>query len=151
MTEQREREGTSSRPSLAVRNNASAQRRNPGSSMYLRAWWVEHRDSENNLPPTETSSKASCSQALPSENSCVATMSEERSKISLRSGPKRKGRPTISAPRQISSPMPQDEAVKSSGGRPVEPAPRTRLRPPPVTGGKVCGRRRWPPTLAARS
>ncbi|EQL02669.1 hypothetical protein G6O67_000844 [Ophiocordyceps sinensis] len=64
-------------------------------------------------------------------------MSEERSKISLRSGPKRKGRPTISAPRQISSPMPQDEALKGSAGRPAESAPRARLRPPPVAGGKT--------------
>ncbi|KAF7561762.1 hypothetical protein G7046_g2381 [Stylonectria norvegica] len=64
-------------------------------------------------------------------------MSEERSKISmsLRSGPKRKKRPTISAPRQISSPIIQDGSAK--GAPPSEPASRSRPRPPPVTGGKT--------------
>ncbi|KAK8011246.1 hypothetical protein PG990_010211 [Apiospora arundinis] len=39
-------------------------------------------------------------------------------KISLRSGGKRKGRPTISAPRQISGPIPNDgiDVPRSSGG-----------------------------------
>ncbi|PHH83659.1 hypothetical protein CDD82_5417 [Ophiocordyceps australis] len=60
-------------------------------------------------------------------------MSEERSKISLRSGPKRKGRPTISAPKQISGPIIQ----KSGGGAPIEPVPRPRLRPAPAAGGKT--------------
>ncbi|KJZ79304.1 Exocyst complex component EXO84 [Hirsutella minnesotensis 3608] len=64
-------------------------------------------------------------------------MSDERSKISLRSGPKRKGRPTISAPKQISGPIPQDDAAKGAAGRPMEPAPRPRLRPPPMAGGKT--------------
>lgn len=61
-------------------------------------------------------------------------MSEERSKISLRSG-KRKKRPTISAPRQISSPIIQDGSPK--GPVPSEPASRPRPRPPPVAGGKT--------------
>ncbi|KAJ4189921.1 exocyst complex component exo84 [Fusarium falciforme] len=62
-------------------------------------------------------------------------MSEERSKIySLRSG-KRKKRPTISAPRQISSPILQDGSAKPP---PVnEAAPRPRPRPPPVAGTKT--------------
>ncbi|RDA90458.1 hypothetical protein CP533_3934 [Ophiocordyceps camponoti-saundersi (nom. inval.)] len=60
-------------------------------------------------------------------------MSDERSKISLRSGPKRKGRPTISAPRQISSPLSQD----GGGLKPGESAPRARLRPAPMAGGKT--------------
>ncbi|KAM5348272.1 hypothetical protein ACJ41O_008096 [Fusarium nematophilum] len=62
-------------------------------------------------------------------------MSEERSKISLRSG-KRKKRPTISAPRQISSPIVQD----GSSPKPPplgEAATRPRPRPPPVAGGKT--------------
>ncbi|KAI1377655.1 serine/threonine-protein phosphatase pp2a catalytic subunit [Hypoxylon crocopeplum] len=67
-------------------------------------------------------------------------MSEERSKISLRSGPKRKGRPTISAPRQISDPIPNDgvPVPRSTGGRigPNNPPP-PRQRPPPSTGGKT--------------
>ncbi|PHH73102.1 hypothetical protein CDD80_4032 [Ophiocordyceps camponoti-rufipedis] len=62
-------------------------------------------------------------------------MSDERSKISLRSGPKRKGRPTISAPRQISSPIAHDGGPKA-----VESASRPRLRPAPMAGGKVTGR-----------
>ncbi|KAI2635107.1 exocyst complex component EXO84 [Xylaria nigripes] len=69
-------------------------------------------------------------------------MSEERSKISLRKGPKRKKRPTISAPRQISAPIPNDapQFPKGMGGGPVpitsdEPPPRQ--RPPPSTGGKT--------------
>ncbi|GJN80890.1 exocyst complex component exo84 [Purpureocillium lilacinum] len=64
-------------------------------------------------------------------------MSEERSKISLRSGPKRKGRPTISAPRQISSPITQDEAIKGGAPGPIEPVPQPRLRPGPSTRGKT--------------
>ncbi|KAL2691886.1 exocyst complex component exo84 [[Neocosmospora] mangrovei] len=62
-------------------------------------------------------------------------MSEERSKIySLRSG-KRKKRPTISAPRQISSPILQDGSAKLP---PVnEAAARPRPRPPPVAGTKT--------------
>ncbi|KAF4587434.1 Exocyst complex component EXO84 [Ophiocordyceps camponoti-floridani] len=59
-------------------------------------------------------------------------MSDERSKISLRSGPKRKGRPTISAPRQISSPITHDGGPKA-----VESASRPRLRPAPMAGGKT--------------
>ncbi|KAK0629684.1 Cullin repeat-like-containing domain protein [Bombardia bombarda] len=70
-------------------------------------------------------------------------MSEERSKISLRSGGKRKGRPTISAPRQISSPIPQaqDDAparAPAPMGRPIpEETPRPRPRPPPQSSGKT--------------
>ncbi|KAI9902619.1 hypothetical protein N3K66_001971 [Trichothecium roseum] len=68
-------------------------------------------------------------------------MSEERHKISLRSGKRKSTRPTISAPRQISSPIPQD-----ASGRPaVPPIPeaqsspqaRPRPRPPPTAGGKT--------------
>jgi exocyst complex component 8 len=72
-------------------------------------------------------------------------MSEERSKISLRKGPKRKDRPTISAPRQISAPIPNNDGPtipRSTGGRLVAPAstgdgPVPRQRPPPSTGGKT--------------
>ncbi|GAB0131540.1 exocyst complex component exo84 [Epichloe bromicola] len=67
-------------------------------------------------------------------------MSEERSKISLRSGKKRRpARPTISAPKQISGPMPKD--VSLAGAPPLVPeevpVPRPRLRPPPMAGGKT--------------
>ncbi|KAH7145781.1 Cullin repeat-like-containing domain protein [Dactylonectria estremocensis] len=61
-------------------------------------------------------------------------MSEERSKISLRSG-KRKKRPTISAPRQISSPILQDGTPKAAIA--AEPVSRPRPRPPPMAGGKT--------------
>src|SRR5262245_25116486 len=72
-------------------------------------------------------------------------MSEERSKISLRSGPKRKGRPTISAPRQISEPIKDGMPLPRSGPRPSAAAgpppgaaggaqPRPRPRPPPTSG-----------------
>ncbi|POR38804.1 Exocyst complex component EXO84 [Tolypocladium paradoxum] len=65
-------------------------------------------------------------------------MSEERSKISLRSGPKRKGRPTISAPRQISSPITQDDVLGGgAAAAPIEPVPRPRLRAAPTAGGKT--------------
>lgn len=69
-------------------------------------------------------------------------MSDERSKISLRVGPKRKGRPTISAPRQISGPASQDAGESSRGAGTVpksitDTAPQPRARPPPQGGGKV--------------
>ncbi|KFA78858.1 hypothetical protein S40288_05314 [Stachybotrys chartarum IBT 40288] len=65
-------------------------------------------------------------------------MSEERSKISLRSGNKRKGRPTISAPKQISSPIPQDAQPRPGAPATVsDPSSRQRPRPPPVTSGKT--------------
>jgi len=66
-------------------------------------------------------------------------MSDERSKISLRSGGKRKGRPTISAPRQISNPILQDGAnSRAPASRPApEETPRSRPRPPPQSSGKV--------------
>ncbi|KAI0852966.1 serine/threonine-protein phosphatase pp2a catalytic subunit [Daldinia vernicosa] len=67
-------------------------------------------------------------------------MSEERSKISLRSGPKRKGRPTISAPRQISDPIPNDgvPVPRSTGGKVgTDNPPPPRQRQPPATGGKT--------------
>ncbi|KAI1755620.1 exocyst complex component EXO84 [Xylaria castorea] len=71
-------------------------------------------------------------------------MSEERSKISLRKGPKRKNRPTISAPRQISAPIPSNDGPpipRSTGGRPAaitgDGPPPPRQRPPPSTGGKT--------------
>ncbi|KAK2008476.1 hypothetical protein LZ32DRAFT_662045 [Colletotrichum eremochloae] len=64
----------------------------------------------------------------------------ERSKISLRSG-KRKARPQISAPRQISEPilqdgsgpvrLPESRPAADAGPPPVQP----RLRPPPQAGG----------------
>ncbi|KAM3515796.1 hypothetical protein MY11210_000567 [Beauveria gryllotalpidicola] len=67
-------------------------------------------------------------------------MSEERSKISLRSG-KRKAKPTISAPRQISSPILQDGSntavAPGPPGAASEPPMRPRLRPPPIAGGKT--------------
>ncbi|KAI1076787.1 serine/threonine-protein phosphatase pp2a catalytic subunit [Whalleya microplaca] len=71
-------------------------------------------------------------------------MSEDRNKISLRKGPKRKGRPTISAPRQISEPIPNNgvPVPRSTGGKPVAaipgggpPPPRQRAQP--STGGKT--------------
>ncbi|KAI1342417.1 serine/threonine-protein phosphatase pp2a catalytic subunit [Xylariaceae sp. FL0016] len=62
-------------------------------------------------------------------------MSEERNKISLRSGGKRKVRPKISAPQQISGPIPNDgvPVPRSTGGRapPVGGSPAPRPRPPP--------------------
>ncbi|KAK0643675.1 Cullin repeat-like-containing domain protein [Cercophora newfieldiana] len=63
-------------------------------------------------------------------------MSDERSKVSLRSGGKRKGRPTISAPRQISNPIPQDGGnMRGPSSRPApEETPRARPRPPPNSG-----------------
>lgn len=68
-------------------------------------------------------------------------MSEERSKItlSLRSGKRRKARPVISAPRQISAPIPQDgssggTAAAVPGMLPIPEAPRPR---PVAAGGKV--------------
>ena len=71
----------------------------------------------------------------------IIAMSEERSKISLRSGGKRKGRPQISAPRQISEPILKDGSsarVPAPAGRPgpSEP-PRSRPRPPPQSSGAV--------------
>ncbi|KAI1505373.1 serine/threonine-protein phosphatase pp2a catalytic subunit [Biscogniauxia marginata] len=69
-------------------------------------------------------------------------MSEERSKISLRSGTKRKGRPKISAPQQISGPIPNDgiPVPRSTGGKPAAGGaapPPPRQRAPPATGGKT--------------
>ncbi|KOS18380.1 Exocyst complex component EXO84 [Escovopsis weberi] len=73
-------------------------------------------------------------------------MSEERSKIlSLRSGPKRKARPVISAPRQISAPVIQDEppeAVMNAGTGPAlvslsEAAAAAKPRRPGATGTKT--------------
>ncbi|KAK4099629.1 hypothetical protein N658DRAFT_498113 [Parathielavia hyrcaniae] len=62
-------------------------------------------------------------------------MSEERSKISLRSGGKRKGRPAL----KISGPILQQEAgPREPPGRPVaEDAPRPRPRPPPQSSAKT--------------
>lgn len=62
-------------------------------------------------------------------------MSEERSKISLRSGTRKKRRPEISAPRQISKPIAQDGAVRVPAGA-TDAGPRPRPRPP-AAGGKV--------------
>ncbi|KAL7915879.1 Cullin repeat-like-containing domain protein [Trichoderma velutinum] len=68
-------------------------------------------------------------------------MSEERSKItlSLRSGKRRKARPVISAPRQISAPIPQDgstggTAAAAPGMLSIPEAPRPR---PVGAGGKT--------------
>ncbi|KAL2141868.1 hypothetical protein VTI28DRAFT_1851 [Corynascus sepedonium] len=62
-------------------------------------------------------------------------MSEERSKISLRSGGKRKGRTAI----KISGPILQDGAnSQAPAGRPsAEDAPRPRPRPPPQSSAKT--------------
>ncbi|CAK7273310.1 exocyst complex component exo84 [Sporothrix epigloea] len=77
-------------------------------------------------------------------------MSEDRLKISLRSGPKRKGRPVISAPRQISAPiqnsgsapssgnsipLPRHDAPRLDAGRGGQPVPRPAL--PIQPGGKT--------------
>ncbi|CAK7564716.1 MAG: exocyst complex component exo84 [Sporothrix epigloea] len=77
-------------------------------------------------------------------------MSEDRLKISLRSGPKRKGRPVISAPRQISAPiqssgsapasssglpLPRNDAPRPGGGRGAQLIPRPGL--PVQSGGKT--------------
>ncbi|KAI0022779.1 exocyst complex component EXO84 [Xylariomycetidae sp. FL0641] len=67
-------------------------------------------------------------------------MSEERSKISLRSGTRKKNRPVISAPRQISGPIPNNDGPavpRSTGGRSIADGPQPRPRPPPSTGGKT--------------
>ncbi|KAL2024048.1 hypothetical protein VTK56DRAFT_283 [Thermocarpiscus australiensis] len=62
-------------------------------------------------------------------------MSEERSKISLRSGGKRKGRPAI----KISGPILQEDAgSRGPTGRPMaEAGPQPRPRPPPQSSGKT--------------
>ncbi|KAK4223770.1 putative exocyst complex component EXO84 [Podospora fimiseda] len=61
-------------------------------------------------------------------------MSEERSKISLRSGGKRKNR----APIKISGPILQDDASSQrSGGRSIAEATLPRPRPPPQSSGKT--------------
>ncbi|KAL2263194.1 hypothetical protein VTK26DRAFT_7849 [Humicola hyalothermophila] len=62
-------------------------------------------------------------------------MSEERSKISLRSGGKRKGRPAL----KISGPiLQQDGDPRAAGGRTIaEQAPPPRPRPPPQSSGKT--------------
>ncbi|KAH7328110.1 exocyst complex component EXO84 [Stachybotrys elegans] len=65
-------------------------------------------------------------------------MSDERGLKSLRSG-KRKGRPTISAPRdfkQISGPILQNDQPRGPSPKPADTASR-RPRPPPSTGGKT--------------
>ena len=82
-------------------------------------------------------------------------MSEDRTKISLRSA-KRKARPVISAPRQISEPIPNDgvPAPRSVGGKisavPPPPGtaasaaqPRPRPRPPPSTATGDLVKRRY--------
>ena len=78
-------------------------------------------------------------------------MSEDRLRISLRSGTKRKNRPVISAPRQISAPIQNTGSGPSSGnsiplprndgsrpgvggGAPALPRPSLPIQP----GGKVC-------------
>ncbi|KAK3938786.1 hypothetical protein QBC46DRAFT_365238 [Diplogelasinospora grovesii] len=65
-------------------------------------------------------------------------MSQERSKISLRSGGKRKARPAISAPRQISAPIPQDDVPSRAATGPsiANMTPLPRPRPPPQSSGK---------------
>lgn len=60
-------------------------------------------------------------------------------KASLRSGGKRKGRLNISAPRQISSPIPQDGPASRPAmpGAPAAVPTATRPRPPPMNSAKV--------------
>ncbi|KAH8681607.1 Cullin repeat-like-containing domain protein [Xylariales sp. PMI_506] len=69
-------------------------------------------------------------------------MSDERKGISLRSGNKRKTRPVISAPKQISGPIPNDGGgdLPRAAARPMAAgvgiaAPKP--RPPPASGGKT--------------
>lgn len=100
--------------------------------------WLESPPSSNSVG-TETG-LAYCCYILPSisQNSSrsrqLYTMSEERSKISLRSG-KRKGRPSI----KISGPILQQDA--GSRGPPGRPAaadvPPPRPRPPPQSSATV--------------
>ncbi|CAF3470002.1 exocyst complex component exo84 [Fusarium graminearum] len=63
---------------------------------------------------------------------------EDRNKISLRSG-RRKKRPTISAPRQISGPIAQDDSNRPPlpGADPSQASAQPRPRPPPMAGGKT--------------
>lgn len=77
----------------------------------------------------------------------LSSMSEDRLKISLRSGPKRnKNRPVISAPRQISAPvgpvtqnslpMPRNDGARpAGGGSDAQAIPRAKL--PQQSGGKT--------------
>lgn len=67
-------------------------------------------------------------------------MSEEKSKISLRSGKRKTARPKISAPQQISGPIPQDApaALRPGAGRSIaDQASIPRPRPPTAGGSKV--------------
>lgn len=62
--------------------------------------------------------------------------------ISLRSGTRRKARPVISAPRQISEPIANNDGApaipRSTGGtKPVADGPTPRSRQPPQAGGKT--------------
>lgn len=62
-------------------------------------------------------------------------MSDERRGVSLRTG--RRGRPAISAPKQISAPIPQTggEGLRNTGQASFDTPP-----PRPQPGGKVCRR-----------
>ena len=96
------------------------------------------RDAIDLLPRGRRHSIAGTQLRLAYAQSAPDDMSEERSKISLRSGPKRKGRPTISAPRQISSPILQGDALKGgAAAAPIDPVPIPRLLAAPGPGGKV--------------
>lgn len=67
-------------------------------------------------------------------------MSEEKSKISLRSGKRKTARPKISAPQQISGPIPQDApaALRPGAGRSIaDQASIPRPRPPTAGGSKT--------------
>jgi hypothetical protein len=68
-------------------------------------------------------------------------MSEERSKItlSLRSGKRRKARPVISAPRQISAPILQDGSTGGTAAGPgaLVPLPEAPRPRPALVSGKV--------------
>lgn len=75
----------------------------------------------------------------PSQNT---TMSEDRSRISLRKGGKRKSRALLSSKKisaPISAPVRQDVGLPP-GAPPVPPVPDPRRRPAPPGGGKVSPR-----------
>jgi len=60
-------------------------------------------------------------------------MSDDKKGISLRT--KRKGRPTISAPKQISGPIQQGDVPRSIGAKSSFDPPQPQR---PQIGGKVC-------------
>ena len=70
----------------------------------------------------------------------TATMSEDRTKVSLRKGGKRKGRAALN-PKQISAPIRQDPGGLPPGAPPMPSQPDARRRAAPPGAGKVsrCG------------